>query len=102
MLKNAYKSIMDDNVNPFNQLPKTTRLQLMIVLSYMWCAIFAAITSSFAFFGVSVALHTLVLLGIFITSFYFRKARIKQLTYIRSYRDINNVAFKYKDLWGGE
>jgi hypothetical protein len=75
MLKNTYKYVMDDKSNGFNQLPKTTRLQLMIVLAYMWCAIFAAAISSFTFFGVSVALHTLVLTGIFITAFYFQKAR---------------------------
>ena len=102
MFKNAYKFVMDDNTNPFNTLPKTTRLQLMIVLAYMWCAIFAAAFSSYALFGLSLAVHTLFLVGVFITAYYFQKAQENRLEYIKSYRDVKNVAFKYNDIWGGE
>ena len=66
---------MDDDTNALNKLPKTVRFQLMITLAYMWCTIFSLGIGSYAVFGTSIILHSLVLVGIFFTADMFQRAR---------------------------
>ena len=80
MLKKTYQMIMDDTKNPFMNLPPVVRFQLMTVLAYMWCAIFSAGIGSYAVFGTTVVLHTLVLGGIFVTAYYFHNAQMQTKT----------------------
>ena len=41
MIRRTYKLIMDDERNPFNGLPKVVRFRFMLILSYMWSAVFS-------------------------------------------------------------
>ena len=75
MFKRAYQIVMDDTKNPFMRLSATVRFQLMTVLAYMWCTIFSVGLGSYAVFGTTVILHTLVLCGIFVTAYYFKGAQ---------------------------
>jgi hypothetical protein len=100
MVKQFYRMIMDDDENPFNKLPKTTRFQLMTTLAYMWCALFSAGIGSYTFFGTSVILHTLVLVGIFFTAYFFYKAENNQIKNREVYIDQKDGGVKYDDIWG--
>ena len=100
MLKHMFQLIMDDKVNPLRRLPVATRFQLMTALAYMWCTIFCTIIGSYAFFGMSVALHVLVLVGISVTAYFFRNAESGRLVHVKSYRDVKDVGTKYDDIWG--
>jgi hypothetical protein len=73
MSKHYYDLVMNGDVNGLRKLPKIVRFQLMVVLAYMWSAIFSIGIGSYIFFGTSVLLHTLVLIGIFFTADLFRR-----------------------------
>ena len=99
MIQKIYDAIMNENNNAFAALPKTTKFQLMTILSYMWCGIFSIGIGSFMFFGVSLVLHLLVLIGVLFTAYLFDNSR-KQFTDHRlHYRDEDGGA-KYDDIWG--
>ncbi|MEK9685442.1 MAG: hypothetical protein VW226_12905 [Rhodospirillaceae bacterium] len=96
-MKTHYALLMDANKNPLQFLPKTQRLQLMVLLSVMWSTIFCLAFGSWFWWGELVLGHIAVALGIVITSLTFGAARKK------SHRDFyrsQDGTSRYDDLWG--
>ena len=75
---NVYKLIMDSRYNPLSYIPDTNaRHMVMQVLAWMWCIIFSMYLGSIIAFGISAALHAIIIAGIFITVGVFETARRK-------------------------
>ena len=71
-----YNLIMDSRHNPLSHIPDTnTRHLVMQVLAWMWCIIFSMWMGSIVVFGVSAAIHAILLAGIFITVGVFETAK---------------------------
>ena len=102
MLIRTYNLIMDDDRNPFRQLPKMVRFQLMAILAYMWSAVFSIwIGSMFSLWPMIVG-HTAVIVAIFFTADVFRLARGQQnRDYRNNFRDPIDGCARYDDVWGG-
>jgi hypothetical protein len=100
MLREAYRAIMDENVNAFRSLPRTVRFQLMTVLSFMWSSIFTIWIGWTWLLGPSVAAHLLLLAGIVFTADQFRPARPRILSYDETFRDPRDGCARYDDVWG--
>ena len=79
MLKNIYDLVMDAEKNPCMQLPKIVRFQLMIVMSYMWSAVFTIWVGTMYSLWPSIVGHTALLVGVFFTADIFRRANNKKL-----------------------
>ena len=77
MLKNIYDLVMDAEKNPFMQLPKIVRFQLMIVMFYMWPAVFTIWVGSMYSLWPNIVGHTALLVGVFFTADIFRRANEK-------------------------
>ncbi|MDG2267437.1 MAG: hypothetical protein P8L69_00735 [Alphaproteobacteria bacterium] len=75
MLKETYALLMSPNKNPLRHLPKIVRFQFMTTLAFMWSLIFTLWIGSIAYFGPSVIIHLLILIGVFFTADVFRKAK---------------------------
>ena len=77
-MNNMYKLIMDSEHNPLSHIPDTnTRHMVMQVLAWMWCIIFSMYLGSIVAFGISAALHALIIAGVFITAGVFETAKRK-------------------------
>ena len=77
MLK-IYHLIMDSRHNPLSHIPDTnTRHLVMQVLAWMWCIIFSMWMGSILAFGISAAIHAILLAGIFVTVGVFETAKRK-------------------------
>ncbi len=72
-LTDIWDAIMDERRNPLRFAPAQTAHMLMQLLAWMWSAIFAALIGSYVAFGFSVAAHTLLIGGAFITLLVFRR-----------------------------
>ncbi len=100
MLRQMYDVVMDPNINPFSGLPKMVRFQYMMILSYMWSAVFTLWIGAYTVLGVSVVGHTAVLVAIFFTADIFRSARAEA----RNHRDAmvrqSDGTVLYDDAWG--
>ena len=73
-----YHLVMDSEHNPLSHIPDTnTRHLVMQVLAWMWCIVFSMWMSSILVFGVSVAIHSILLAGIFVTVGVFETAKRK-------------------------
>ena len=73
-----YNLVMDSRYNPLSQIPDTnTRHLVMQVLAWMWCIVFSIWMGSILVFGVSAAIHAILLAGIFITVGVFETAKRK-------------------------
>jgi hypothetical protein len=77
MLKESYALIMDSDRNPLRSLPKMVRFQYMTVLAYMWSLVFCLYIGATALIGPSIAVHTILLIGVFFTADIFRRARAR-------------------------
>ena len=75
MISQAYKVVMDPTVNPLSAMPKMARFRFMVILAYMWSAIFALGIGYAWFFGPSAIVHTLVLVALFFTNDIFKRAK---------------------------
>ena len=74
----TYNLIMDSKHNPLSNIPDlNTRHMVMQVLAWMWCIIFSMYLGSIIAFGISAALHAIIIAGIFITVGVFETARRK-------------------------
>lgn len=94
-----YETIMDSEKNPLMHLPVAQRLQLMVVLSTLWTAIFTASLGIWFLYGVLWAGHILVLFGIAVTATIFQNApNPRTLTY-RDFPRKDGTA-RYDDVWG--
>ena len=75
-MTNLYKLIMDSSHNPLRNIPDTnTRHMIMQVLAWMWCIIFSMYLGSIVAFGISAAIHAVVIAGVFITVSVFETAK---------------------------
>ena len=73
-----YHLVMDSEHNPLSHIPDTnTRHLVMQVLAWMWCIVFSMWMGSILVFGVSAAIHAILLAGIFITVGVFETAKRK-------------------------
>ena len=78
MLYNSYKSIMDSRYNPLSHIHDVTiRHLVMQMLAWMWCIVFSMWLGSIVVFGVSAAVHAILIAGVFITAATFETARRK-------------------------
>ena len=100
MIRNSYDLIMDPEQNPLNVLPKTVRFQFMIILAYMWSAIFALWVGQMVLFGVSAIGHTLLLIGFFFTADIFRRARRQNTSHRDAMRNPRDGTVLHDDIWG--
>ncbi|MEM7192928.1 MAG: hypothetical protein AAF405_08735 [Pseudomonadota bacterium] len=67
MLTEAYRTLMDPSVNPLRALPKLVQFQYMLILSYMWSAVFALWIGYTWLMGPSLLAHSVLLIGVFYT-----------------------------------
>ena len=75
-----YHLVMDSRHNPLSHIPDTnTRHLVMQVLAWMWCIVFSMWMGSILVFGVSAAIHAILLAGIFVTVCVFETAKRKPL-----------------------
>ena len=75
---NLYNLVMDSRRTPLSHIPDTnTRHLVMQVLAWMWCIIFSMWMGSILVFGVSAAIHAILLAGIFVTVGVFETAKRK-------------------------
>ena len=73
-----YHLVMDSRHNPLSHIPDTnTRHLVMQVLAWMWCIVFSMWMGSILVFGVSAAIHAILLAGIFVTVGVFETAKRK-------------------------
>ena len=80
-----YHLVMDSRHNPLSHIPDTnTRHLVMQVLAWMWCIVFSMWMGSILVFGVSAAIHAILLAGIFITVGVFETAKHKPV-YFRGF-----------------
>ncbi len=101
MLKQGYAVVMDENINPLKDLPRTVRFQLMTVLAFMWSSIFTIWVGSIWILGPTVAGHMLVLAGVLFTAGIFRQAHQRTISYDETFRDPRDGCARYDDVWGG-
>ena len=78
MFRNTYKTVMDSRYNPLSNVQDvTTRHLVMQMLAWMWCIVFSMWMGSILVFGVSAAVHAILIAGVFITAATFETARKK-------------------------
>ena len=76
MFYNAYRLVMDSRYNPLVNIQDVTiRHLVMQMLAWMWCIIFSMWMGSIMIFGVSAAVHAILIAGVFITVATFETAR---------------------------
>ena len=77
-IHNSWSIIMDNRYNPLRNIPDVnTRHLIMQILAWMWCIIFSMWLGSVIAFGISAAIHALLIAGVFITAGVFETARRK-------------------------
>ena len=78
MFQSVYKLIMDSRYNPLVNIQEVaTRHLVMQMLAWMWCTIFSMWMGSMLLFGVSAAIHSILIAGVFITTLTFEAAKAK-------------------------
>ena len=69
---------MDSRYNPLARIQNvSTRHLAMQMLAWMWCTIFSTWMGSMLLFGVSAAIHQILIAGVLITTLTFEAARAK-------------------------
>ena len=69
---------MDSRYNPLVNIQEVaTRHLVMQMLAWMWCTIFSMWMGSMLLFGVSAAIHSILIAGVFITTLTFEAAEAK-------------------------
>ena len=67
---------MDSRYNPLANIQDvTTRHLVMQMLAWMWCLVFSMWMGSLLLFGVSAAVHAILIAGVFITVATFETAK---------------------------
>lgn len=100
MFRSFYNAVMDPDQNPLRALPRMVRFQYMLMLSYLWSAVFTIWMGAPIVFGTSMAGHIAVLLAVFFTGDLFRRARNCAVSHRDSMRDRKDGTVLYDDLWG--
>jgi hypothetical protein len=76
MLDSFYNILMDPERNALMRLPKAQRFQVMVTLSFLWSVIFCSMAGIMVWLPGYVLVHVfLLLVGIFATSWMFKKAK---------------------------
>ena len=71
-----YNLVMDSRHNPLSNIPDTTTRHLVMqMLAWMWCIVISMWLGSIVVFGVSAAVHAILLAGIFVTVGVFETAK---------------------------
>lgn len=71
-----YHLVMDSHHNPLSNIPDTsTRHLVMQLLAWMWCIVFSMWMGSIVIFGISAAVHAILLAGVFVTVGVFETAK---------------------------
>tara|TARA_E500000331_G_scaffold294557_1_gene292351 strand:- start:755 stop:1060 length:306 start_codon:yes stop_codon:yes gene_type:complete len=100
-MREVYEVLVNPELNPLRGLPKNVRFQLTLALTLIWSIIFSVCSGMVALVGPSMAVHVLLLLGVFFTAVMFRRATCKNSVYHRAkYRDPSNGCARYDNLWG--
>ena len=77
-----YNLVMDSRHNPLSNIPDTTTRHLVMqMLAWMWCIVFSMWVGSIVVFGVSAAVHAILLAGIFVTVGVFETAKRRPVHY---------------------
>ncbi|MGB0575105.1 MAG: hypothetical protein ACPGPC_02970 [Alphaproteobacteria bacterium] len=97
-MQDLFATVMNENKNPLQSLPKIQRYQIMVILSLMWSTIFSVAIGSWYWWGELVIGHVAVATGVLFTGLTFRAARKK--THRDMYRATDGSA-RYDDIWGG-
>ncbi|MFT5577514.1 MAG: hypothetical protein ACI9WS_000264 [Paraglaciecola psychrophila] len=64
----SYQYIFDSEKNPLRHIPDpTSRMFIMTILAFMWSGAFAVYLGSILYFGLSVAVHIILILMFFFT-----------------------------------
>ena len=100
MFRQTYALVMDSRTNPFRSLPPKVRFQYMLVLSYLWSAVFTIWIGAPMMFGPTMLGHVAVLLAIFMTAEIFRRARAQAISHRDRMRDPRDGTVLYDDIWG--
>ena len=100
MIRQMYDAVMDPETNPFRALPPKVRLHYMMILSYLWSAVFTIWVGTPLLFGPTLFGHVAVLLAVFFTADIFRRARAQALSHRDRMRDVRDGTALYDDLWG--
>ena len=69
--------MFDDSKNDLRSLPKTVRLQILIVLSFVWSTVFSLTSFIWGWAGVVLA-HIGLIIAVYITFKFFHKAKVEQ------------------------
>ena len=78
MSHGAYRLIMDSRYNPLPNIQYVSARHLVMqMLAWMWRIIFSMWMGSILVFGVSAAVHAILIAGVFITAATFETARTK-------------------------
>jgi hypothetical protein len=99
-LKPAYDVVMDPEKNPLQGLPKTVRFQYLLILSYIWSAVFTIWLGSSVVLGPTVIGHSVLLIGVFFTFGLFRNARRMSASHRDAMVNDNDGTVLYDDIWG--
>ena len=100
MLRHMYDAVMDPEQNPLSALPKMVRFQFMVILAYLWSAVFAIWVGSFLLFGPSLAAHLVLLVGVFFTNDLFRRAWSNGISHRDAMRNPADNTVLHDDIWG--
>lgn len=100
MIRQLYDLVMDPERNPLQALPKMVRFQFMVVLAYLWSVVFSIYVGAIMLVGPSIAVHTILLIGVFFTADIFRRARKRSLSHDELLRDAQDGGATDDDAWG--
>ena len=77
-----YNLVMDSRHNALANIPDTTTRHLVMqMLAWMWCIVFSMWVGSIVAFGVSAAVHAILLAGVFVTVGAFETAKRNPVHY---------------------
>ena len=71
----------------------------MAVLAYMWSVVFCVYIGAITLIGPSIAVHTILLLGVFFTADIFHRAERRVLSYDELFKDPADGGAMYDDVW---
>ena len=101
MIRRLYAFVMDHEKNPLSTLPKMVRFQWMMVLSFMWSAVFTIWLGSTIVLGPTVLGHAVLLVAIFFTADMFRRAKqYSAVSHRDAMRNPRDGTVLYDDVWG--
>lgn len=85
-----YKYIFDSNKNPIRHIPDpVSRFYIMTILASMWSFTFAIYIGSIIYFGISLAVHLILLLMFFFTISVFYDAEKNHSSWLLKLRKDN-------------